>query len=81
MYERRKLLEYSKNTGLNKHVARKYILKKLEKGNPSSVAHSVSIINFFFEIVLNSLPTNFGAAISATTKKNFSASGCIIILS
>ena len=52
MYEVRKLLEYSKDDGLNEDVVKKYILRKLEKGNPSSVAHSVSIINFFFDVIL-----------------------------
>jgi integrase/recombinase XerD len=52
IYEIRKLLEYSRDRGLNENVAKKYLLEKLEKRDPSSVAHSVSIINFFFDVVL-----------------------------
>ncbi len=47
-----KFLNYSKKEGLNEKTAKKYILNKLEKQNPSSVAHSVFILKFFFENIL-----------------------------
>ena len=47
-----KFLKYSEEEGLNEKTAKKYILDKLEKQNPSSVAHSVFILKFFFENVL-----------------------------
>jgi len=51
-YEIEKFLEYSKNKELNEKVVKEYILKKLKNKNPSSVAHNISIISFFFDKVL-----------------------------
>ena len=52
MHETEKFLIYAKDS-LNKETLENYILRKLEKQNPSTVAHSISILTFFFEKVLN----------------------------
>jgi integrase/recombinase XerD len=52
-YEVERFLKYSEGNGLNNETVREYILKGLENKNPSSIAHSISILVFFFEKVLN----------------------------
>ena len=52
IYETEKFLKYSKGKGLNEKVVKEYILQKLENKNSSSVAHSISIIIFFFKKIL-----------------------------
>jgi integrase/recombinase XerD len=52
MYEVGRFLEFSKDKGINKENVENYIIKMLERKNPSSVAHSISILSFFFEKVL-----------------------------
>ena len=47
-------MKYSNGKGLNEKIARSYILNELNKNkNPSTVAHSVAILKFFFSNVLN----------------------------
>ena len=50
--EIRNFLNFSKSGGLNDKSVKKYILQKLENRNPSSVAHSVFILKFFFSNIL-----------------------------
>ncbi len=53
IYEVGKFLEFSKSKGLSEKTAREYILFLLNKNsNPSTVAHSVAILRFFFCNVL-----------------------------
>ena len=44
--------EYSRGI-FNEETARKYVLDKLEKQNPSTVSHAISVLVFFFKNVLN----------------------------
>ena len=54
LYEIDNFLKYSNGKGLNEKIARSYILNELNKNkNPSTVAHSVAILKFFFSNVLN----------------------------
>jgi len=50
--ETRKFLEYAKEKGINEKVAREYFLRQIERNNPTTVSHNVSIIKFFFENIL-----------------------------
>jgi site-specific recombinase XerD len=50
--EIRNFLNFSEPRGLNEKSAKNYILQKLDCLNPSSVAHSVFILKFFFSNVL-----------------------------
>jgi len=53
LYEIERFLDYSKNKGLNEKVAKDYILYQLDKNkNPTTVAHSVAILRFFFSNIL-----------------------------
>ena len=53
LYEIDSFMKYSKNKGMNEKIVRNYILNKLNKNkNPSTVAHSVAILKFFFSNVL-----------------------------
>jgi integrase/recombinase XerD len=45
-------LRYSESRGLNEEALRDYVLRKLVNKNPSSVAHTISILVFFFDKVL-----------------------------
>ncbi len=47
-----KFLIFSKNKGINQETLREYSIKKLEKGNPSSVAKDLFAIKFFFKKVI-----------------------------
>lgn len=49
----KKYLESLKNTYPNFQNAKNYILKKLEKNEPSSVHHSIFAIEYFFKNILN----------------------------
>jgi len=53
IYETEKFLEYSKGRGLNEKTVKEYVLQKLENKNPSTVAHSISILVFFFDKILH----------------------------
>ena len=60
LYSVEKFLDYSENRGINEDVAKSYIINKLKKQNPSSVAKDGFAIKFFFENVLHqslNLPT------------------------
>ena len=48
-----KYLEFLKTEAPNFQNAKDYILKKLEKNDPSSVHHSIFAIEYFFKNVLN----------------------------
>lgn len=48
-----KFLEYSQNKRINEQNFKEYILKKLNKQNPSTVAKDLFAIKFFFENILN----------------------------
>ena len=52
IYSIEQFLKFAENKPLNEETVREYIIKKLEKQNPSSVSHSVSILIFFFEKIL-----------------------------
>ncbi len=53
LYEIDKFLIFSKNKGLNEKTAKDYILNQLyQNKNPSTVAHSVAILKFFFSFIL-----------------------------
>ena len=53
LYEIDKFLKYSEKKGPNEKVAKDYILFQLESNkNPTTVAHSVAILKFFFFVVL-----------------------------
>jgi len=52
LYSVNKFLKYSKGKGINKNILKEFILKHLEKQNPSSVAKDYFAIKFFFEKVL-----------------------------
>ncbi|MFH1585526.1 MAG: site-specific tyrosine recombinase/integron integrase [archaeon] len=53
LYSVKKFLDYSRNRGLNENIVKDYIQKELKTKNPSSVAHSLFAISFFFDKVLN----------------------------
>lgn len=53
LYETENFLNFANSREINKEIFEEYILRKLERKNPSSVAHSISIITFFFDKVLN----------------------------
>ena len=53
LYSVDKFLDYAKSRGINESIARDYILNKLKKQNPSSVAKDSFAIMFFFENVLH----------------------------
>ena len=48
----KKLLEYSKDKGINKEIFKEYLLEKLKTQNPSTVAKDLFAIEFFFEHIL-----------------------------
>ena len=48
-----KYLEFLKDEEPNEESVKKYILKKLEKNEPSSVSHSIFAIEYFFRNVLS----------------------------
>lgn len=48
----KKYLEFAKDKGLNEESAKKYLLNKLSKNEPSSVAHNIFAIKYFFREVL-----------------------------
>ncbi|MCK5476955.1 MAG: tyrosine-type recombinase/integrase [Candidatus Aenigmarchaeota archaeon] len=45
-------LKYSEGKELNEETVKSYILKNLENHDPSTVAHSISVISFFFEKII-----------------------------
>ncbi len=47
-----KFLEYAENKGLNENVVKDYIQKEIKQKNPSTIAHSVFALSFFFDKVL-----------------------------
>ena len=49
----RKFLEYSKNKGLNEKIVKDFVQQEIKIKNPSTVAHSIFAISFFFERVLD----------------------------
>jgi len=49
----KQFLDSSINKGLNENAVKDYIQKELKTKNPSSVAHSVFAISFFFDKILN----------------------------
>ncbi|MBD3252153.1 tyrosine-type recombinase/integrase [Candidatus Pacearchaeota archaeon] len=54
LFETNKFLNYSKNRGINENTAREYLLNQLEsKKSPTTISHSISIITFFFDKILN----------------------------
>ncbi|MFH1918208.1 MAG: site-specific tyrosine recombinase/integron integrase [Nanoarchaeota archaeon] len=53
LYETKNFLEFARSKGLNESVLKDYLLKELENKNPSTVSHSISIIQFFFDKILN----------------------------
>lgn len=52
LFSVKKLLEYSKDKGINKDILKEYLLKKLKTQNPSTVAKDLFAIEFFFENIL-----------------------------
>ena len=52
IYSVEKFLEYSKNKGLNENTVKDYVQKQIHYKNPSTVAHNVFAISFFFDKVL-----------------------------
>jgi site-specific recombinase XerD len=52
IYESGNFLKYAESKGVSKETFEDYILRDLEKKNPSSVAHTISILVFFFNRVL-----------------------------
>jgi len=46
-------LDFARHKGLNEKTAKEYSLKNLEKKNPSTVSHNISVLSFFFEKILN----------------------------
>lgn len=52
IYAIEQFLKFAENKGLNEETVRKYIIKKLEKQNPSTVSHNISAITFFFKTIL-----------------------------
>lgn len=52
LHETEKFLEFS-NKYHGESIVREYFLKQLDKRNPNTVSHNISIITFFFEKVLN----------------------------
>ena len=60
LYSVKKFLEYSENKGLNENALKEYVIKFLDRKNPSTVAKDYFAIKFFFENVLHqkvNLPT------------------------
>lgn len=49
----KQFLGFSKNKGLNENVVKSYVQAELKIKEPSSVAHSIFAISFFFEKVLD----------------------------
>lgn len=52
MFETEKFLNFSQNKGLNENTVKQYFLEQLEKNNPTTVSHNISIISFFFNKIL-----------------------------
>lgn len=52
LQETEKFLKFSQNKRLNENTTREYFLKQLEKKNPTTVSHNISIISFFFDKIL-----------------------------
>ena len=52
IYAIEQFLKFAENKGLNEETTRKYIIKKLEEQNPSTVSHNISAITFFFKTTL-----------------------------
>src|SRR3989344_3649456 len=52
IYSMEQFLKFAENKPLNEETVREYIIKKLEKQNPSTVSHSISVLIFFFEKIL-----------------------------
>ena len=48
----KKFLEFSQGKGLNEKIVKDYILDELKSKNPTTVSHSISIIEFFFSKIL-----------------------------
>ena len=44
MFETEKFLNFSQNKGLNENTVKQYFLEQLEKNNPTTVSHNISII-------------------------------------
>jgi len=49
----KKYLEFAKNLGINPESAKKFLLKKLSKNQPSSMGHNVFALKYFFKEILN----------------------------
>src|SRR3989344_3171472 len=52
IYSIEQFLKFAENKPLNEETVREYIIKKLEKRNPSTVSHNISVLIFFFEKIL-----------------------------
>jgi len=52
LYVTERFLKFAENKGLNEGSVREYVLKKLENQNPSTVSHNITVIKFFFKILL-----------------------------
>jgi len=52
MHVTERFLKYSEKKGLNEEILKNYILGDLGKKNASSIAHTISILVFFFDKVL-----------------------------
>ncbi len=52
IYITEQFLKFAENKALNEEMVREYIIKKLEKQNPSTVSHHISVLIFFFEKIL-----------------------------
>ncbi len=52
IYVTEQFLKFAENKILNEENVREYIIKKLEKQNPSTVSHNISVLVFFFEKIL-----------------------------
>lgn len=48
-----KFLDYAQNKGLNENIVKNYIQIQLKNKSPTSVAHSIFAISFFFDKILN----------------------------
>ena len=52
IYAIEQFLKFAEDKSLSEETIREYIIKKLEKQNPSTISHNISIITFFFKIIL-----------------------------
>lgn len=53
VYHVEKFLMYAEKRGLNENIVKDYIQEQIKIKNPSTVAHSIFAISFFFDKILN----------------------------